>query len=96
MRPLQSSESDPMRSHTEDVFLSLGLVAGNTGEQAGALLSVIELLVHNRLISWIDAKRLVRLLSAGSPEARRRAIAQCVIQRKATPIRQSVSAIRRR
>jgi hypothetical protein len=76
-----------MTTQIEDMFFALGSVASHTGEQAGALLVVVQLLARNRLISLADAKKLVRLLSAESPEAQRRVTAHCVFRRKATPIR---------
>jgi hypothetical protein len=77
-----------MATQVEDMFFALGSVASHTGEQAGALLVVVQLLARNRLISLADAKKLARLLSAESPEAQRRVTAHCVFRRKATPIRQ--------
>ena len=89
-------ESDSEGIQLNEVFFALGSISCKTGEQAGGLLRLIELLTHKRLISWVDASRIVRLLSDESPEAQRRVIARCVFQRKAKPIRLPVSAIRHR
>jgi hypothetical protein len=78
---------DPMSTQVEDILFALGSGAKRTGEQAGALLVVIQLLARNRLISLADVKKLVGLLSAESPEAQRRVTAQCVFLRKARPVR---------
>ena len=74
------------RTQTEDVLFALGSVACHTGEQAGALLVIVQLLARDRLMSMTDVRKLVRLLSPESPEAQRRVIAQFV-WRKAKPIR---------
>lgn len=92
--PPQSFESDPNRTQTEDLLFALGSVACHTGEQAGALLVIVQLLARDRLISMTDAKKLVRLLSTESPEAQRRVMAQSV-RRKATPIRLPTTPARR-
>ena len=90
----QGIASDPT-SETEDMLFALGSVACHTGEQAGALLVIIQSLAGARLISMAEAKKLVGLLSAESPEAQRRVTAQCVFQRKARPIRLPVTSTRR-
>lgn len=89
-------EFDSEKMQPDEVFLALASICCKTGEQAGGLLQLIELLTHKRLMSWVDASRIVRLLCDGSPEAQRRVIARCVFQRKAKPIRLPVSAIRHR
>jgi len=94
--PPESLKSDPTsENEDEDVLVALGSVASFTGEQAGALLIIIQVLTRHRLISMADASKLVRLLSAESPDAERRVTAQCASRRKARPIRQSVSSTRR-
>jgi hypothetical protein len=85
---------EPPESGSECLFLALGSVANHTGEQAGALLAIVQSLARDRLISMTDAKKLVRLLSAESPEAQRRVTAQSV-RRKATPIRLPTTPTRR-
>ena len=94
LAPPETLKSDPM-SENEDVLVALGSVASFTGEQAGALLIIIQVLTRHRLISMADASKLVRLLSAESPDAERQVTAQCASMRKARPIRQSVTSTRR-
>lgn len=65
-------ESDSEGIQLNEVFFALGSISCKTGEQAGGLLRLIELLTHKRLISRVDASRIVRLLSDESPEAQRR------------------------
>ena len=94
LAPPETLKSDPM-SENEDVLVALGSVASFTGDQAGALLIIIQVLTRHRLISMADASKLVRLLSAESPDAERRVTARCASGRKARPIRQSVTSTRR-
>ena len=75
-----------MSTQVEDILFALGSGARRTGEQAGTLLVVVQLLARNRLISLADARKLIGLLSAESPEAQRGVIAQCVFLRKARPV----------
>ena len=82
-------------NNTQQVLLALEWLACTTGNQAGALLVLIELLTHDRPISLIDAMKLVSFLSSECPEARRRVFSRSFLNRKAKPIRPSVSAIRR-
>ena len=95
LAPPETLKSDPM-SENEDVLVALGSVASFTGEQAGALLIIIQLLTRRRLISMADASKLIRLLSAESPDTERRVTAQCASRRKARPIRRPVTSTRRR
>ncbi len=92
--PPESLKSDP-RSENEDVLVALGSVASFTGEQAGVLLIIVQVLWRHRLISMADASKLIRLLSAESPDAERRVTTQCASGRKARPIRQPVTSTRR-
>ncbi len=46
----------------EDVRLSLGILAQYTGEQAGALLLIVQALTRNNLISVEESEGLVSLL----------------------------------
>ena len=94
LAPPETLKSDPM-SENEDVLVALGSVASFTGEQAGALLLIIQVLTRHRLISMADVSKLVRLLSAESPDAERRVTAQCASRRRARPIRQPVTSTRR-
>jgi hypothetical protein len=80
--PTQSFESDSPNAQTDDVLFALGSMASHMGELAGTLLVFVQLLARDRLISMADAKRLIRLLSAESPEVERQATAQCVLRRK--------------
>ena len=79
--------SDPMSTQIEDILFAFGSVARRTGERAGVLLVVVQLLARNQLISLVDARKLIGLLGTESPEARRRVTAQCVFLRKARPVR---------
>ena len=94
LAPPETLKSDAM-SENEDVLVALGSVASFTGEQAGALLIIIQMLTRHRLISMADASKLVRLLSAELPDAERRVTAQCASRRRARPIRQPVTSTRR-
>jgi hypothetical protein len=80
---------------TDSLFLALESVADYTGQQAGNLLVMVQLLARDRLISMADAKRMVRLLAQESPEAQRVVIAQCVAHRKARPVRPSATGYHR-
>lgn len=93
LAPPEAIKPDPM-SENEDVLVAVGSVASFTGEQAGALLIIIQVLARHRLISMGDARKLVRLLSAESPDVERRMTSQCASRRKARPIRQSVTSTR--
>ena len=94
--PPESLKSDPAsENEDEDVLVALGSVASFTGEQAGALLIIIQSLTRHRLISMADASKLVTLLSAESPDAERRVRAQCTSRRKARPIRACCIVVRR-
>ena len=84
---IQSLESDSPKAQTEDVLFALGSVASHVGEVAGVLLVLVQLLARDRLISMVDAKKLIGLLSAESPEVRRHVNAQCVLRRKPRSIR---------
>ena len=57
-----STRSDFPKAQTEDVFFALGSVASHVGEVAGVLLVLVQLLARDRLISMIDAKKLIGLL----------------------------------
>jgi hypothetical protein len=72
----QSLESDTPKAQIEDVLFALGSVASHVGEVTGVLLVLVQLLARDRLISMVDAKKLIGLLSAGSPEVRRHVNAQ--------------------
>jgi hypothetical protein len=74
-------------AQTENLFFALASVADHTGGQAGAALLIVQSLARNRLISMVDAKKLVRLFAPESLEAQRFVTAQCVARRKARPIR---------
>ena len=83
----QRLEFDSPKAQTEDVLFAFGSMASHTGEVAGVLLVLVQLLARDRLISMGDAKKLIGLLSAESPEAQRYVNAQCVLRRKPRPIR---------
>ena len=75
-------ETAPMNAEAGDLVFALGSIACHTGEQAGALLLITQVLVRNQLISAAEAKKLIGLLSADLPEAQRHVNAQCVLRRK--------------
>ena len=83
----QSFESDTAKTEAGDIVFALGSIACHTGEQAGALLLITQVLARNHLISAAEAKKLIGLLSADSPEAQRHVKAQCVLRRKTKRIR---------
>ena len=84
-----------MSAQIEGMLSAIESVACRSGEQAGAVLIIIQLLTHHRLISMADASKLIRLLSAESPDVERRVTAQYTSRRKARPIRRSVTSTRR-
>lgn len=75
-----------MNADAGDLIFALGSIACHTGEQAGALLLITQVLARNQLISAAEAKKLINLLSADLPEAQRHINAQCVLRRKTKPI----------
>lgn len=75
-----------MNADAGDLIFALGSIACHTGEQAGALLLITQVLARNQLISAAEAKKLISLLSADLPEAQRHINAQCVLRRKTKPI----------
>ena len=70
-----------------DVDAALGMLSIFTGEQAGALLIIVQLLARDRLLSIAEARRLVSLLSS-EPAIQRRVTAQ-LAQRKAKPLKRT-------
>jgi len=68
-----------------DVNAALGMLSIITGEQAGALLLIVQLLVREHLVSIAEARRLMSVLTC-EPEVQRRVTAQ-LAQRKAKPVR---------
>jgi hypothetical protein len=70
-----------------DVEAALGMLSIFTGEQAGALLLIVQLLVREHLVSIAEARRLMSVLSC-EPEVQRRVTAQ-LARRKARPLRQT-------
>lgn len=83
----QSLKSDTPKAQIEDVLFALGSVASHVGEVTGVLLVLVQLLARDGLISMVDAKKLIGLLSAESPEVRRHVNAQCGLRRKPRSIR---------
>ena len=75
-----------MNADAGDLVFALGSIACHTGEQAGALLLITQVLARNQLISAAEAKKLIGLVSADLPEAQRHVNAQCVLRRKTKPI----------
>ena len=71
-----------------DVDVALGMLSIFTGEQAGVLLLIVQLLARDRLVSVAEARRLVSVLTRESPEVQRRVTAQ-LAQRKAKPLRRT-------
>lgn len=69
------------------VDIALGMLSVFTGEQAGALLLIVQLLVRARVVSIAEVRRLVSVLSC-EPEIQRRVTAQ-LTQRKARPLRRT-------
>ena len=88
LEPTRSFETNSAKPKAEDMLFALGSIACHTGEQAGALLLITQVLARNHLISAAEAKKLIALLSADSPEAQRHVNAQCVLRRKTKRIRQ--------
>jgi hypothetical protein len=84
----RSFESESTKTEAESIVFALGSIACHTGEQAGALLLITQVLARNHLISAAEAKKLIGLLSADSPEAQRHVNAQCALRRKTKRIRE--------
>lgn len=82
IEPNPSPETSSMNAEAGDLVFALGSIACHTGEQAGALLLITQVLARNQLISAAEAKKLIGLLSADLPEAQRHVNAQCVLRRK--------------
>ena len=78
---------DPTKTEVGDLVFALASVACHTGEQAGALLLITQVLVRHNLITTGEAKRLLDLLSADSPEAQRHVKAHSMLRRKPKRIR---------
>lgn len=86
IEPTLSLDIESMNADAGDLVFALGSIACHTGEQAGALLLITQVLARNQLISAAEAKKLISLLSADLPEAQRHINAQCVLRRKTKPI----------
>jgi hypothetical protein len=70
-----------------EVDAALGMLSVITGEQAGALLLLVQMLVRDRFVSIADARRIASVLSC-EPEVQKRVTAQ-LAQRKAKPLRRT-------